>query len=754
MVLSLSSQTATASFTGAVQSPAKAGFVQPFAGATPPIGWALCNGAVMSQTTYPDLFTQIGTTWDLAAKQDGTGGNYTSPGAGNFRLPDLRGVFLRGVGTSSKADGNGDITVTLAGFSNDSTAVNALATSSSTVTGTITHNTSAVTGTITMNSSSVTGTTNIGHTHGSSSISGSVDRVLANTPSTAFQDWINNNSINVGNVGLIWNSMPTTPGISGTAAGQTLGTTNVSLASGSAAGQTVNTLSLTAAAQTVNTMSLTAAAQNLTGSTETAPRYTGINYLIKLYNDSASLAVSTGQMIIDGNNTFSQLSASPAAPQTGYLALYAKNDGIFYQKTPAGVETPIAGAAAGDVTNGGNTFGSAMTIGTNDSFALNFETAGATIATGSTAGDWSFGTSSGAVANTHLLQGGSDSTVNVKANGTTGAAAVLKLSAGSTSGEGQVSFYNGITLRSMLATDNANTYGLGANSLVFRMGSGGTFSGGVSSLGAWTLGNYSSGSGLTHKVQSNGATTFRVNSQVGAANAVIDLSIDNTAGTKLIYNGSTNYTEFYYSSTLTGQYTNLGAWTFGTNTLTGFHSVKGSGMNFTTASAADTFTHNYTVGSLQAQTGVNGSAGKIISTGTTGAYSIAVGTSIEFGDLANNIRGRMTAAGNWANTAGTWSTLSDSRLKENVAGLTGSLAKINALNPVTYTWIDQSNASRPTTGFIAQELETVMPNLVSTYEDSGLSDAKNVSVGGPEMIAHLVKAIQELTARLEALENA
>ena len=48
-------------------------------------GWLLCDGAEVSQTSYPDLWRAIGLTW-------GTGDR-----ARTFNLPDLRGVFLRGM---------------------------------------------------------------------------------------------------------------------------------------------------------------------------------------------------------------------------------------------------------------------------------------------------------------------------------------------------------------------------------------------------------------------------------------------------------------------------------------------------------------------------------------------------------------------------------------------------------------------------------------------------------------------------------
>jgi len=48
-----------------------------------PTGFLECNGAILSRTTYADLFAVIGTTY-----------GYTS--SSNFKLPDLRGEFIRG----------------------------------------------------------------------------------------------------------------------------------------------------------------------------------------------------------------------------------------------------------------------------------------------------------------------------------------------------------------------------------------------------------------------------------------------------------------------------------------------------------------------------------------------------------------------------------------------------------------------------------------------------------------------------------
>lgn len=67
-----------------------AGTILPYGGATVPAGWLLCDGRSFPAANYPNLFGAIGNDW---------GGN-----GGNFNIPDLRGMFLRGVGGNSNND--------------------------------------------------------------------------------------------------------------------------------------------------------------------------------------------------------------------------------------------------------------------------------------------------------------------------------------------------------------------------------------------------------------------------------------------------------------------------------------------------------------------------------------------------------------------------------------------------------------------------------------------------------------------------
>jgi len=82
-------KTITISATGQLAAANFVGMIAPFATIAPSTGWLLCNGSVISRTTYATLFAAIGDEW-------GSG-----DGANTFQLPDLRGAFLRGIGIAT-----------------------------------------------------------------------------------------------------------------------------------------------------------------------------------------------------------------------------------------------------------------------------------------------------------------------------------------------------------------------------------------------------------------------------------------------------------------------------------------------------------------------------------------------------------------------------------------------------------------------------------------------------------------------------
>src|ERR1035437_4735972 len=110
-----------------------------------------------------------------------------------------------------------------------------------------------------------------------------------------------------------------------------------------------------------------------------------------------------------------------------------------------------------------------------------------------------------------------------------------------------------------------------------------------------------------------------------------------------------------------------------------------------------------------------------------------------------------------ANGYTAFTNYSDSRLKENVTDLieTSALDKINQLKPVTFNYnalsgYDQKTRDRRISGFLAQDLQTVFPEMVGettiggqTYFDTNLSD----------LPLYLVKGIQELDLKIKDINN-
>ena len=98
------------------------------------------------------------------------------------------------------------------------------------------------------------------------------------------------------------------------------------------------------------------------------------------------------------------------------------------------------------------------------------------------------------------------------------------------------------------------------------------------------------------------------------------------------------------------------------------------------------------------------------------------------------------------------SSISDRDRKDNITTVTGtSLDKITKLVPKTYTWKkidDKTNTDNQFTGFIAQEVKEHLPSLVT-----GTDGQKDMAVDYNGILAHAVKAITELSEKVETLET-
>ncbi len=105
----------------------------------------------------------------------------------------------------------------------------------------------------------------------------------------------------------------------------------------------------------------------------------------------------------------------------------------------------------------------------------------------------------------------------------------------------------------------------------------------------------------------------------------------------------------------------------------------------------------------------------------------------------------LTKEGN-VSFAGTYP--SDRDLKDNITTVTEtSLDKISQLVPKTFT-LPRFQNSRTFTGFIAQEVQPILPTLVS-----GTDGEQNMALDYNGVLAHAVKAITELKAEVDTLKT-
>jgi len=100
-------------------------------------------------------------------------------------------------------------------------------------------------------------------------------------------------------------------------------------------------------------------------------------------------------------------------------------------------------------------------------------------------------------------------------------------------------------------------------------------------------------------------------------------------------------------------------------------------------------------------------------------------------------------------SATAYNTSSDYRLKENVQNMTGALAKVNQLRPVTYDWIADKSQGQ---GFIAHELQVVVPDCVTGEKDAVDAEGKPIyqAIDVSFLVATLTSAIQELNTLVTA----
>jgi hypothetical protein len=118
------------------------------------------------------------------------------------------------------------------------------------------------------------------------------------------------------------------------------------------------------------------------------------------------------------------------------------------------------------------------------------------------------------------------------------------------------------------------------------------------------------------------------------------------------------------------------------------------------------------------------------------AGNVLVGTNTDDGTNKLQVLGTVSAAD--------FKSTSDARAKENIETLTDSLDKVTSLRGVSFTLKESGTES---IGVIAQEIETVIPEVVSTANNG----YKSVSYGN--LVGLLIEAVKEQQYQIDELRQ-
>ena len=237
------------------------------------------------------------------------------------------------------------------------------------------------------------------------------------------------------------------------------------------------------------------------------------------------------------------------------------------------------------------------------------------------------------------------------------------------------------------------------------------------------------------RIETGGALTFRASTRAGNTNSIVN-SNNNSI--------DINYTEYFYlrrgNSAETLRADNNGDVAIGTtNTIHRLTVQNASGTQVVGQFLAGSTSYNTTV--LQAACSRNT---------TNGSY-------VHFKCSINGVadKFRVLDNGNCANTNNSFSALSDETLKENIVDAGSQWNDIKNIRVRKFNFKEGVDPEKPTLlGVIAQEAETVCPNLVeSTVQMQEGVEQEYKSFKYSVLYMKAIKALQEAQTRIETLET-
>ena len=275
---------------------------------------------------------------------------------------------------------------------------------------------------------------------------------------------------------------------------------------------------------------------------------------------------------------------------------------------------------------------------------------------------------------------------------------------------------------------------------------------------------FSSGGGTWLTSSSDSNTAVGSNTMIGAMNdANYNTAMGHNAQSGLTV--GVNNTGIGYAAltaNLSGGYntavgaTALDACTGGENTAMGWDAggaiIGGTNNACFGSNSGDVITsgsQNTIIGSDSDPSAVGGANQTVVGYGATG-----IGDN--YAVIGNASTTRLYAAQDGAGVLYANGTIqsSDRRLKENIDDSDLGLEFINKIRPVSYTYINDKQDGKTKYGIIAQEVQEVLKEI-NNQDFAGIKDEDEyLGADYNQFVAPLIKAIQELTAKVETLENA